>query len=531
MSGLGKILIVLNLLAAGAFMYFSMENWKVRQELTYAAFRNEVQLRGIPLEAPANVTVDSESVPFVFTVNPNTEIDSIQKTTLDKLIPKGDDVYGGPPVADQTAELKRLREKIFGLITSADGAAEKRNQLKRYLVNYAKNGAERDGINALFDLKDAKRKAYARGDLPLAARTTGQVAALKALVTISDLQDPQAIAPAEKQASSIKNGRDAISQLLRGQISHGASNADDARTLTNAIIAALQPNAGEPAKQAIIDAAKSDTEGFKHLAELAVNQLTTKANVQAARSSILEYTKSQATSESEKTAMAELVNLIAPGENFVLDDSIEKVATALLTLKFDDAEAPAAQGKESKGNPYNEKAARIAHLLYHADAHRLTDPAAKDACSQWHTRVATIVGLPTYVRAAEYQASEYVEAANRLVALITEEQSSFESEFQARVQRSQFLYSQLASVQAQLKQQVAITTQNQTLLMERITERDKLKDELDKGREDAKTALAKLKDVQVKLFKVQKELKDAQEALLTMEKELRRIELGGGGGR
>lgn len=532
MSGLGKILIVLNLLAAGGFMYFSMENWKLRQELGYAEFRAEVQLRGIPVEAgPA---AGDGRVPFVFTINPNTPLTDIPAETLAKLIPPGGEAFGGGPVADQTAELKRVRDKVKALIDAADGPA-KYPLLRMYTLNLARGGAERDGVNAVFDMLVANRDRLARPDLPLAARTASQVAALKTLVDIATLGDPQTITPADAQASRVRGARDSVARLLTGEIGHGAGGGADAeenaRKLANAVLAAAAPGAGDAAKQNLAAAAPGDPEGFKSLADLAVNPLTTKATVEAARASVLEYVLGKAGVPAEKTALTELVNLIAPGADFNLANSVTNAAAALLAQKFEEAEAPAAEGKDAKGNnPQGEKARRIAHVLYHIDAHRWYDPAVAEDRKAWHTRVATVVGLTEYVRAAELQATEYTEAANRLLAVITEEQSKFESDYLAKQQRALFLYSQWATVDAQLKQQVAITDENKRLLAERTTERDKLKEALIKGQEDAKEALVKLTESQVKLFKIQKDLRNAQAALLSLEKELRKLELGGKSG-
>ena len=531
MSGLGKILIVLNLLAAGAFLYFSTENWQKRQDLTFAEFRGEVQRRGLPVAPPAATgELDADSVSFVYAVNQNTNSTFISKATLAKLIPPGGEFLGGEPVADQTAEVKRVRDKVMGLIAAADGPA-KTNLLRTYTLNLARGGAERDGVNAVFDVLAPDRASLARPDLPYAARTSSQVAALKALVDVAALGDPQTITPAEAQTSKILGARDAVARLIKGEIGHGAGGGADgeenARKLANAVVDAAKPGAGDAAKQNLATAAPGDPDGFKHLADLAVNPLSTKANVEAARASVLEYVLGKAGQPAEKTALTELVNLIAPGADFKLAESVTNAATALLTQKFEEAEAPAAEGKDAKGNnPEGEKARRIAHILYHIDTHRVYDNTAAEDRKAWHARVVTVVGLTEYVRAAELQATEYSEAANRLLAVITEEQSAFESEYQTRVQRALFLYSQWATVDAQLKQQVAITDENKRLLAERVTERDKLKDELEKGQEAAKESLAKLKTTQESLFKVQKDLRNAQEALLSLEKELRRLELG-----
>src|SRR4051812_37198679 len=124
MSILGKVLIFFNLLAAGAFTYFTLENWRARQDLTWAAFQREVQLDGIPLEASTTPPADLEGdrVPFVIVINEN-RYESVPKAKLDAIIPAGGDVLGGSGVKDQTEEVKRLQAKVFAHIGTAAPAA------------------------------------------------------------------------------------------------------------------------------------------------------------------------------------------------------------------------------------------------------------------------------------------------------------------------------------------------------------------------------------------------------------------------
>src|SRR5262245_21678880 len=109
MSILGKLLIVLNLLAAGAFAYLTLENYKLRHALTARALQNDVALVGLPVEAgDAPSGMGSDHVPFHFESG-GAVIDEISKKDLVKILPKGGEPFGegGEPIADQTAELKR----------------------------------------------------------------------------------------------------------------------------------------------------------------------------------------------------------------------------------------------------------------------------------------------------------------------------------------------------------------------------------------------------------------------------------------
>jgi len=66
MSILGKLLIVLNLLAAGAFAYLTLENYKVRHNLTTAALQRDVALGGLPVEPGDARDFGSDRVPFPY---------------------------------------------------------------------------------------------------------------------------------------------------------------------------------------------------------------------------------------------------------------------------------------------------------------------------------------------------------------------------------------------------------------------------------------------------------------------------------
>jgi hypothetical protein len=533
MSLLGKLLIVLNLLAAGAFAYLTLENWKVRHNLTTAALSRNVALNGLPVEAPSTpVSVGSDQVPFHMEAD-GTFIESVAKKDLLKVVPKGDEPYGasgGETIADQTAEVKRLQTKVINAIPALDPNNPKArfDWLYVYLLNLARTGAERDGVNGLFDLRVDDRRGMARRDLPLLARTPSQSAALRALVAVAELGDPQSITPQAAQASRILTTREAVRQFLLGEVPHGVAGAGDRgeaeRKLTNAILGAFDRKGGA---EDVAAAAMADQEGWKQLAIAAAEPLTDKPSCTKAIAALLAYATGKQLTPTEGAALTGIATLIEPPlVNFNRDETIDTVATNLLNQKFDEAALPAI----GKGQPNStgEKARKIAHLLYHIDANRhgLRDEATVAARKAWHERVAAVVGLPEYVRAAEAQASEYADAASRLVAAITEEQSAFEADYQAQVQRVHFLFTQWLTQDAAFKVQEAITKENDKLKEERETERNNLQKELAKSIQDAKAALTKLTTTQKQLFDIQKQLRDAQAALLTLEQELRRLELG-----
>jgi hypothetical protein len=526
MTIFGKLLIVLNLLAAGAFTYLALENRKARKDLTRMAVVREIQLHGVPVEASRTVEgtekVDEGYVPFRRDVNGHL-YESIPMAALTVAVPRGDEDFGGEPVADQTAEVNRVQKKVFANIAAKAGEDQnlKMQWLRAYALAVARSGAERDGVSAIFDMRDPSRAYYARRDLPLAARTESQTAALRALIDVANLQaTPEASRPAWIPAT-----RESIKRFAVGEAEHGAADEEGRRKLRNAILAAFQQGAGEAEKNAISQAAATD-KAFEHVAVASVESLADKASADRAATALIEYAKARAFPgvNSEKAALGAIANLIRLPAGGNPNADVDAAGTNWLTAQFEEAAQPASSKAAPGGDPVAEKARKIAHLLYHIDGWRYADAAAAPARKAWHERVAAVVGLPAYIRAAESQATENAEAAQRLVAVITEEQSAFEAEYHAQLQKILFLYSQWLALDNQLKAQDAITAENVRLMNERKTERDDLLKELAKARADAKTSLDKLTKTQKDLFTIQKQLRDAHEALFVLENQLEQLE-------
>jgi len=524
MSILGKLLIVFNLLAAGAFAYFTRENWNARRALTYAEFEREVQVRGIPVEAPEKPPsgVDKNNVAFPFQVNPTTFVETVEAKQLATLIPKGGDIFGGEAAADQTAEVKRLQPKVIGTIPAMGQDPKDRFLwLQAYLLNVARSGAERDGVNGLFDLQDPAKAYLARRDLPLLGRTTSQQAALRSLIEIADLDNLPPNTPDDQRAARVVIARDAVKRFLLSEVPHGVGAGGDKAEAERKLINAIENAFAKGAKEEI-EAAANDA--FRPLAALAAEPLTDRASIDRATAVIEAYVVAKKATETEGAAMKGVVVLIRPPAlGFDLVKQIDAVALNLLNSKFDDAARPA------KDTSSAEKARKIAHLLYHIDAHRHADKTPQVVADRkaWHQRVATIVGMQEYVRAAEAQASEYAEAAQRLITAITEEESSFRAQYLEQQQRVTTLYTQWLTLEAQYRAQEAITKENERLRNERETERNNLKAAMEKATADAKAALDRLKNTQAQLFAIQKQLRDAHAAVLNLEGELRKLELGG----
>jgi len=129
MGILGKILAILNVLAAALLVYLGAADWGKRQEWSYAAWRFDRANDGIPVDA--------------------TERDPLEgKTLVDewgKLLP---DLFEGvaPAVATQEEEVNRVHNQAKEEIQRETADAGKRQKLYTLLVPLARTGPERDAV-------------------------------------------------------------------------------------------------------------------------------------------------------------------------------------------------------------------------------------------------------------------------------------------------------------------------------------------------------------------------------------------------
>lgn len=148
---LGKILIVLVLIATGAFAYLAVSDWSERQKWTYIYFRHELAVKGLPVEAGPAID-DPDKVPFHFQYDGADGIETISTSVLDEIFQQargpqpntsGDPSIANPPVpgpsgqvwvASQTEEVERVRQYVQGRIDAADGPDARMQILREYLL-------------------------------------------------------------------------------------------------------------------------------------------------------------------------------------------------------------------------------------------------------------------------------------------------------------------------------------------------------------------------------------------------------------
>ena len=142
MSLFGKILSVLNLLGAAALVYLASVDYGVRQQWAYVAFRYDLMLQGIPLDANQ---LEKRGIPVV------------ELLTDDALREIFSNV-GGAPSRTQLDEVAAVRSRIDAAVAAQE--ADKRAQslvLANILMPFADTLLERDEYLAIqAHLADAK---------------------------------------------------------------------------------------------------------------------------------------------------------------------------------------------------------------------------------------------------------------------------------------------------------------------------------------------------------------------------------------
>jgi hypothetical protein len=197
MSIFGKVLIILNILVAGVFIYLSTADWSQRETWSYAVYRQELALDGLPLDEQE---LDAEG---------RLATDRLTEQTLKAIFqPVGETLPSPlrPEDKTQLGAVQRLRDRLRGEINSLGGDEPKiRAQMVAWLVPLARTGGERDGLrqflnmapfdkviadNGPFELVFKRVLEPGSGELEEAAKTYGREWGFQDLLKPID-KDPQ----------------------------------------------------------------------------------------------------------------------------------------------------------------------------------------------------------------------------------------------------------------------------------------------------------------------------------------------------
>jgi hypothetical protein len=265
MSLFGKVLVVINLLIAGAFVYLATQDWKGRQTINGAGLRHILLLAGLPLEGPANL---AEETPFKVEGPGGVPTKTVSKKLIEKYFQ--DNAGGGDAsnpntlatnaaVPSQVAEVSRVKSKIEEILTRTERPEEKIALLKGWLLYQVESMDERIEVLALVspekeDAEDGKPKIRPKTEAELArdaeelqrrlmARFEGVIAAPKPIdATVSTPLTDADLAEADTEAKKAKLIESRLAKVTESRVApldEGQRRAKLAHLLVH-----LSPEAG-----------------------------------------------------------------------------------------------------------------------------------------------------------------------------------------------------------------------------------------------------------------------------------------------
>lgn len=231
----GILLIIVNLLAAGGFVYLATQNWSGRQKITAAGLKHVLVLQGLPYDGADGLSADDET-PFVVTMAGGENTTTISRKLLEGYFtattsaPAADStskvqLAGQTPVTSIVAEVKRVQGLVKGeLAKEALGTPEKLELYRFWLLPQAENVNVRTAYLALLSDRDANGapKADRKPDLDeLEKQLDARFAAALSVAKLADLP----VAPPADKAAAL----DALKQIAEWK-SAGAQDQLDRET-------------------------------------------------------------------------------------------------------------------------------------------------------------------------------------------------------------------------------------------------------------------------------------------------------------
>jgi hypothetical protein len=142
MSVYGKILAVLNVVAAIGFLVVAGMDWGQRERWTYAVYRHDLLLDGLPIDAKEK------------DVDGKLRVERFNADWFSPMFAKA----GGRPVKTQMEEVDTLQKQVQGKI-DAEGGGTKTQKLARYLQPLATTYQERKELGDLMADEKADKAA------------------------------------------------------------------------------------------------------------------------------------------------------------------------------------------------------------------------------------------------------------------------------------------------------------------------------------------------------------------------------------
>ena len=139
MTILGKLLAIANVLAAVGFLYLAATDWALRHKWTYAVYRHQLTMDGLPVD---EAEIDpADDAPHVAKLSEKTLQDIFKQA-------------GGPPVKTQKDAVQRAQSDFKATIDGLADDKAKRERLASLLLPLARTRGERDELhNRIMDEK------------------------------------------------------------------------------------------------------------------------------------------------------------------------------------------------------------------------------------------------------------------------------------------------------------------------------------------------------------------------------------------
>lgn len=114
MGTLGKVLLFVNLLAAGGLAYVVTADWAARQSVQANALHHTLVLTGLPVTAPADIPAGSDAVPLGVVTSGLYRVETVSPEFLAAHFAgaSGDEVGTSGPVRTQLDELNAVKLKL-----------------------------------------------------------------------------------------------------------------------------------------------------------------------------------------------------------------------------------------------------------------------------------------------------------------------------------------------------------------------------------------------------------------------------------
>lgn len=464
MRPLGYVLLVFNLLAAGAFVYFGVQDWRGRQEITASALKHIVLIRGVPFDGfQGEIPTDpEEEIPFVVEMSGNVPNKTVgpeflksyfkDAGTSDKSVFAGSD-----SVASQKGELKRVRARLKAAFDSAT-PAEKLKLLEACLEYQPETYLERIIIRKLVDAK-----------------------AIPQLAVLLDLKFQQI------DAKLLDSSDNALVPDAWNKLSEYIERLESEAKKAEAEAAQLEKDAAEDLRQAAL--AEDDIRNV--IAKKKTGPLKSQVRVPNNPEPELRETASRRPLDAA-TKLRDARKL--------KDTAAEKRAEADLLRPTP------AQGE-------GEMKARLTHLLVHLD----TDAA-------WQKRVLMVVGLRHYVKTVGAQVLRFRQMSDQVERLINQEQRDYDSQMsqyrELAIQRTQMLM-QMQSVRDRLVEQKA---KEEVFRDQRKRQLSEIADLLAKVRNDVNVLLAEQTVIEKELYTLQRDIAVTLDDVYDLQEQLAEAE-------